>query len=114
MDFIHKDILTKLFKLFALALELDDEDYFINAHSYDGHDESWLRYMEYEAHHDDKDSGGKTLWLNGHRDFTTLSLLFSQPMSTLQVRDENDELTWKFISHVPGGIIVNAGEVMQW
>ncbi|KAF2101718.1 Clavaminate synthase-like protein [Rhizodiscina lignyota] len=114
IDFIHKDILKKLLTLFALALELADEDYFVNAHSYEGHDESWLRYMEYEAHHDDRDSGGKTLWLNGHKDFPALSLLFSQPMTTLQVRDEHDEDSWKYVAHTPGAIIVNAGEIMSW
>jgi hypothetical protein len=28
-------------------LEIEDEDFFVRLHSYEKHDESWLRYMEY-------------------------------------------------------------------
>ncbi|KAI0014955.1 hypothetical protein F4780DRAFT_766104 [Xylariomycetidae sp. FL0641] len=115
MDFIHNDILVKLLKLFGMALELDDPDYLVKLHAYDKHDESWLRYMEYEPIHDERDEEKKSLWLNGHKDFGSLSLLFSQPMTSLQVRDEEAGAdAWKYIAHEPGAIIVNAGETMRW
>ncbi|KIX10086.1 uncharacterized protein Z518_01167 [Rhinocladiella mackenziei CBS 650.93] len=114
IDYTHKEVLYKLLRLFAMALKLDDEEFFVKAHNYDGHDETWLRYMEYFDEYTAKEksvTGG--LWLGGHQDFTSLSLLFSQPMTSLQVRDyDSDE--WKYVKHVPGAIIVNAGEVMLW
>ena len=115
IDYTHKDILFKLLELFAIALKLDDEQFFIKAHSYEGHDETWLRYMEYydEFTAEEKERT-KGLWLGGHQDLTSLSLLFSQPMTSLQVRDYDDNSEWKYVRHVPGAIIVNAGEVMLW
>lgn len=79
IEFTHKQILFKLLHLFGLALQLDDEQFFVKAHSYEGHDETWLRYMKY---YDDYTPAEKLrtggLWLGGHQDFTSLSLLFSQ------------------------------------
>ena len=114
IDYTHKEILYKLLRLFAIALKMDDEDFFVKLHSYEGHDETWLRYMEYFDEYTEAEkevTGG--LWLGGHQDFTSLSLLFSQPMSSLQVRDVSDS-EWKYVKHVPGAVIVNAGEVMLW
>lgn len=113
VDRVHKDVLHKLLQLFALALEIEHEDFFVKLHQYEKHDESWFRWMEY---YDDNTSktGKESLWLGGHQDLSGLSLLFSQPMSTLQVRDYEDDAQWKYIQHIPGAIIVNAGEPMMW
>ncbi|KIM95454.1 hypothetical protein OIDMADRAFT_45286 [Oidiodendron maius Zn] len=115
IDFTHKEIMFKLLRLLAIALEIPDEDYFVKLHDYDGHDETWLRYMEYyDAYNDDERKETGNVWLGGHQDFTSISLLFSQPMSTLQVRDYNDDSERKFVKHVPGGLIVNMGEIFLW
>lgn len=114
IDTVHKDILGKILRLFAISLEIRDEEFFVKAHSYDKHDESWFRWMEYYDLPAQGGADGKQLWLSGHQDLTSLSLLFSQPMATLQVRDYHDEAQWKFVPHIPGAIIVNAGEPMMW
>ena len=98
-----------------MALKIDDEDFLVKLHDYDKHDEPWLRYMEY---FDDYTMEGKketkTLWLGGHQDLTSLSLPFSQPMASLKMRDYYDNSELKYVRHIPGAIIVNAGEVMLW
>ncbi|KAH8699106.1 Clavaminate synthase-like protein [Talaromyces proteolyticus] len=115
IDFTHNDILFKIYRLFAIALEINDEDFFVKLHSYEKHDESWLRYMEYyDENPVNTANGEKTLWLGGHQDLSALSLLFSQPMSSLQVRDYDDDSKWKYVAHTPGAIIVNAGEIVKW
>ena len=94
IDFTHKEILFKLLRLFTIALEMEDEDFFVKLHDYDVKDLSWFRYMEYYDKHVRKDPNEKTLWLQGHRDLTCLTILFSQPMTSLQVRDYNDDSQW--------------------
>lgn len=110
---VHKDILYRTLRLFATALHIPDEEFFVKLHTYEKHDESWFRWMEY---YDDKSNTGdnQSLWLGGHQDLSALSLLFSQPMTTLQVRDAQDDSQWKYVRHIPGAIIVNAGEPMMW
>jgi isopenicillin N synthase-like dioxygenase len=114
IEYTHKQILYKLLHLFGIALKLDDEKLLVKLHDYDNHDETWLRYMEYYDEYSAEERGvTKGLWLGGHQDFTSLSILFSQPMSSLQVRDyDSDE--WKYVKHVPGAVVVNAGEIMLW
>ncbi|KAK5296944.1 hypothetical protein LTR99_008586 [Exophiala xenobiotica] len=113
VDTVHKDILYKILRLFALALNIPDEDFLVKLHDYNKHDESWARWMEYYDDGTSKDDDDNP-WLGGHQDLSALSLLFSQPMSTLQVRDYEDSAQWKYIPHIPGAIIVNAGEPMMW
>ena len=113
VDNVHKDILYKLLRLFALALRIEDEEFFVKLFDYDKHDESWARWMECYADKTDTQSDSST-WLGGHQDLSALSLLFSQPMTSLQVRDYEDEAQWKYVRHIPGAIIVNAGEPMMW
>lgn len=113
VDTIHKDILHKLLRLFAMALEINDEEFFVKLFDYDKHDESWARWMEYYADEPDRQNN-QSLWLGGHQDLSAITLLFSQPMTSLQVRDYRDEAEWRYVPHIPGAIIVNAGEPMMW
>ncbi|OAL25605.1 hypothetical protein AYO20_10380 [Fonsecaea nubica] len=112
-DFIHKEILVRLLTLFAISLDLP-EDFFVNLHRYEVHDDSWYRYMMYFHAHKAEDmqkTGG--VWLKGHCDFGSLTMLFSQPMASLQLMDHFTG-KWRWVPYVPGAIIVNAGEMMEW
>jgi isopenicillin N synthase-like dioxygenase len=101
-DFVretHTGVLYKLLRLFAIALEIEDEDYFVKLHDYERRDLSWFRYMKYYGdEYESKKDGGKTVWLQGHQDFPCLTLLFSQPMTSLQVRDVSDNAEWSKLS----------------
>lgn len=112
-EYVHKHILYGLLRLFAKALELPSEEYLVDRHRFERFDESWMRYMAYYDEHSEDDlKKTKGVWLMGHADFGSLTLLFSQPMSSLQVRQADG--TWKWVRHVPGAIVVNAGEMMQF
>ncbi|KAK6429707.1 hypothetical protein LTR95_014145 [Oleoguttula sp. CCFEE 5521] len=96
IDFAHKEILFKLLRLFAIALKLDDEDFFVKLHDYDRHDETFLRYMEYfDTYTEAEKEYTKGLWLGGHQDLTSVSLLWSQPTASLQVREFDGNHEWK-------------------
>lgn len=83
-------------------------------HKFDVHDESWFRYMKYyDEFNEEEKKVTKDVWLGGHADFGSLTLLFSQPMASLQVRRESDQ-KWQYVKHVPGAMIVNAGQFMSW
>ncbi|KAG7439400.1 uncharacterized protein BT62DRAFT_913827, partial [Guyanagaster necrorhizus] len=42
----------------------------------------------------------------------SLTLLFSQPVAALQVKDPNNE--WKWVKYVPGGITCNAADTLSF
>jgi isopenicillin N synthase-like dioxygenase len=112
-EFVHKEILYQLLRLFAISLELPYEDFLVDRHRYEVFDESWMRYMTYYDEFSESEAEQiKNVWLFGHADFGSLTLLFSQPMSSLQVRQSDG--TWKWVKHIPGAIVVNAGEMMEF
>lgn len=45
----HEHVVVKLLKLFAIMLELPDEEQLVRDHVYDDRGEDHLRYMHYQA-----------------------------------------------------------------
>jgi isopenicillin N synthase-like dioxygenase len=103
MQHIHNNILFPLLRIFAIALEIDEE-YFVNRHKYDAEVLEYLRYMKY--HPDPKD-----LWAIGHTDYNTLTFLFYQPVAGLQVQTKNG---WKYVRSNPDSIIVNVADALEF
>jgi isopenicillin N synthase-like dioxygenase len=52
------------------------------------------------------------IWLRGHTDFGSLTLLFRQPITALQVRTPKGE--WKYVKPYPESITVNIGDTLQF
>ncbi|KAJ1705349.1 gibberellin 20-oxidase [Aspergillus flavus] len=86
--FIYDHIVTKLFRLIAILLELP-EDY--------------LRRGE---------CSHQNLWSRGHTDFGSLTLLFRQPVAALQVK--TPEGAWKYVKPYPNSITVNIADALQF
>lgn len=112
-EYLHKVVLYRILTLFEVSLELP-EGYLVERHKYETFDESWFRYMMYFREHEEGDmdkTGG--LWLKGHQDFGTLTMLFSQPMISLQLKDHFTG-KWRYVPYKPNAILINAGEFMEW
>jgi isopenicillin N synthase-like dioxygenase len=62
---IHNEIVRKLLVIFALALELEDEEWFTKRHRYEKSSGDHLRYMKYHrrSKEDNEKLGG--VWLKG-------------------------------------------------
>jgi isopenicillin N synthase-like dioxygenase len=72
------------------VLELP-ENYFCDFHKYEEKDSSYLRYMKYHDRTSEQNQALDNIWLNGHSDFGSLTLLFRQPITALQVRTPKGE-----------------------
>ncbi|KAG6917878.1 hypothetical protein DXG01_000648 [Tephrocybe rancida] len=103
----HFNVLQPLLRLLALSLELP-EDSLVDLHGFDTESESYRLRSEEE----ERQSGG--IWFKGHTDFGSMTLLWSQPVSALQIRASDG--TWKWVKHVENAIIqvVNTGEAMDF
>ncbi|RDW68225.1 hypothetical protein BP5796_08882 [Coleophoma crateriformis] len=108
---IHQEIVMKLFALFAIVLELP-EDHFTKFHQYNDNHSSYLRYMKYHARTPEQNEALDNIWLKGHSDFGSLTLLFRQPIVALQVRTPKGE--WKYVKPYPESITVNVADTMQF
>jgi isopenicillin N synthase-like dioxygenase len=81
---IHHEVVNKLLVLFAIILELP-ETFFLERHRYDEKSDCHLRYMKYDHRTQEINEKLQNIWVKGHTDFGSLTLLFRQPVAALQV-----------------------------
>ncbi|KAI8316297.1 hypothetical protein K4K59_000195 [Colletotrichum sp. SAR11_240] len=89
MQTLNDDIHRKLLILVAMVLE-----------------------MSYSPRNDADREKSRDLFLPGHADWSTFSILFSQPISALQILDNHNQ--WKWVRYIPHTLIVNVGEALEF
>jgi isopenicillin N synthase-like dioxygenase len=97
--------------LFAIILELP-EDYFSHIHRYNEKSDCHLRYMKYHSRTPEVNAALNNVWVKGHTDFGSLTLLFRQPVAALQVRTPQE--TWKYVKPYPASITVNIADSLSF
>lgn len=108
---IHDEVVTKLLTLFAIILELP-ETFFTDRHRYSEKSDCHLRYMKYHKRSAETNEKLNNVWVKGHTDFGSLTLLFRQPVAALQVRTPQE--TWKWVKPYPGSITVNIADSLSF
>ncbi|XDG09220.1 hypothetical protein ABKA04_008835 [Annulohypoxylon sp. FPYF3050] len=108
---INDNIVGKLLVLFAIILELP-EDYFLQTHRYEEKSDCHLRYMKYHHRTEEQNKILDNVWVKGHTDFGSLTLLFRQPVSALQVRTPEGQ--WKWVKPYPQSITVNLADSLEF
>ncbi|KAK7180799.1 hypothetical protein DPSP01_002686 [Paraphaeosphaeria sporulosa] len=108
---INDDVVGKLLVLLAIILELP-EDFFLQKHRYDEKSDCHLRYMKYHKRTREQNETLDNVWVKGHTDFGSLTLLFRQPVAALQVRTPEGE--WRYVKPYPGSITVNIADSLEF
>ena len=104
--------MLKLLTLFEIILELP-EHHFVDRHRYDeAVSDCHLRYMKYHRRDAATNEALENVWVKGHTDFGSLTLLFRQPVAALQVRGPDGG--WKWVKPHPGSITVNIADALQF
>ncbi|KAE9367762.1 Clavaminate synthase-like protein [Stipitochalara longipes BDJ] len=109
--YMHEEVVSKLLVLFAIILELP-EDYFLTKHRYGEKSDCHLRYMKYHARTPEVNAKLNNVWVKGHTDFGSITLLFRQPVAALQVRTPQE--TWKYVKPYPASITVNIADSLSF
>ncbi|KAL4866782.1 hypothetical protein BDV12DRAFT_187200 [Aspergillus spectabilis] len=106
----HSEVVNKLLRLFAILLELPDEEQLVHDHQYDVEGEDHLRYMHYAARSAEENALVGELYTPGHTDLGTVTLLFRQPVAALQIL--NSENKWKWVRPQDGTITINTCDAL--
>ncbi|KAJ6021516.1 1-aminocyclopropane-1-carboxylate oxidase [Penicillium herquei] len=109
---IHEKIVRKLLIIFALALGLEDEEWLVKRHRYESTSGDHLRYMKYYARSDEENKKLENVWLKGHSDMGSLTLLFRQPVAALQVLTKDG--IWKYVQPQMDALIVNIADALHF
>ncbi|KAG7440383.1 Clavaminate synthase-like protein [Guyanagaster necrorhizus] len=97
----HLNVLHPILRLLALGLGLQ-EDAFVNIHGYSSVSETYVRFMKYYPHSDEDEEKTKSVWLKGHTDTGSITILYSQPVSALQILTPSGE--WKWVKHIENAL----------
>lgn len=109
---IHDEIVTKLLVIFAISLGLEDENWLVNKHRYESSSGDHLRYMKYYARSQEENDKLGGVWLKGHSDMGSLTLLFRQPVAALQVLTKDG--TWKYVRPQMDALTVNIADALHF
>ncbi|KIR37443.1 hypothetical protein I352_00759 [Cryptococcus deuterogattii MMRL2647] len=104
-------IAKPLFVLFALAMELP-ENYFVERHEYGKPSQDHLRYMQYHPRTPEDDVKCNNLWSWAHTDYGSLTLLFSQTVSGLQVKFSDG--SYRDVKYKKGSVVVNIADTLSF
>ncbi|KAI1787054.1 Clavaminate synthase-like protein [Ganoderma leucocontextum] len=84
MEHNQSNVLHPVLRLLALGLELPEE-VFVERHQFEAEGLTFLRFAKYFPRTDDDEARTKNVWMKGHTDSGTISLLWSQPVVALQI-----------------------------
>ncbi|KAH9835000.1 Clavaminate synthase-like protein [Rhodofomes roseus] len=108
----HFHVVHSILRLLAIGLELPDEEALVNVHQFSEDNESAARFMKYYPRTDDEEFKTDGVWLKGHTDIGSISVLWSQPISALQILGQDGK--WRWIRHIDNALVINAGDVMEF
>ncbi|KAG9313775.1 hypothetical protein JVU11DRAFT_6135 [Chiua virens] len=102
-------------RLIALSLELP-EDALVNVHNYDAVGETYgafehLAISNYPRSAEEE-AQSNNVWLKGHTDFGSITLLWSQPVAALQILCKDGR--WRWVKHIENALVVNVGDAMDF
>ncbi|KAF4579728.1 hypothetical protein EYR40_000094 [Pleurotus pulmonarius] len=125
----HFNVVHPVLRLLALGLELDEEA-LVNMHGFDARGDSYVRFMKYYPRSEEDETRTKNVWLKGHTgdvpllrkgttsidaprtDSGSITVLWSQPVSGLQILTPSGK--WKWIKHIDNALVINAGDALEF
>ncbi|ESK86571.1 hypothetical protein Moror_9799 [Moniliophthora roreri MCA 2997] len=106
----HNHILYTILRILAIGMDLPEET-FVEMHRFESPGESSVRFMKYYPRTGAEETLTRNVWLKGHTDIGSITILWSQPISGLQILSPDG--VWRYIKHIENALVVNTGDVMQ-
>ncbi|TRM58072.1 hypothetical protein BD626DRAFT_586345 [Schizophyllum amplum] len=107
----HFKVLYPILRLLALGLDLPEET-LVGEHKFEEESESSVRFMKYHPRTDYEELKTKNVWLKGHTDIGSITILWSQPVGGLQILSPDGQ--WRWVRHIDNALVINAGDVMEF
>ncbi|OWP04495.1 hypothetical protein B2J93_1354 [Marssonina coronariae] len=110
-DYLVNSVNRRLLRLLSMVLELPEDYLWDNVQSHDGLvGDGYFRHALYYPLEEEVRASRKGVRMYGHTDYGTTTLLFSVPVTALQIW-KND--TWRYVKYKPGALVINLGENLE-
>ncbi|KAF9264431.1 Clavaminate synthase-like protein [Marasmius fiardii PR-910] len=107
----HYKVLHPILRLLALGLDLP-ENTFVDMHGFDSVGETYVRFMKYFPRTEEDEVKSSGVWLKGHTDIGSITILYSQPVAALQILGTDGK--WRWVKHLENALVINAGDAMEF
>lgn len=107
----HFNVIHPILRLVALSLELPEET-LVEKHNFTGTGESCVRFMKYYRRTKEEEEKSNNVWLKGHTDVGSITVLWSQPVGGLQIQAPDGR--WKWVRHIENALVINTGDMMDF
>lgn len=111
-NYLTESVNRRLLTLFSRVLELPDTHLWDHVQSHGSPTgEGYFRHALFRPVQKQTEQASKGLRMHGHTDFGLTTLLFSVPISCLQIwgRDEK----WYYVPYKPGALVINIGDTLE-
>ncbi|KAI6914206.1 Clavaminate synthase-like protein [Hortaea werneckii] len=111
-EYLTGSVNRRLLKLFSRVLELPDDYLWDNVQSHGSPTgEGYFRHALFRPVEETTKQASKGLRMHGHTDFGLTTLLFSVPISCLQIWGRDEE--WHYVPYKPGALVINIGDTLE-
>lgn len=111
-NYLTGSVNRRLLTLFSRVLELPDDYLYNNVQSHGTPTgEGYFRHALFRPVEKKTEEASKGLRMHGHTDFGLTTLLFSVPISCLQIWGRDSE--WHYVPYKPGALVINIGETLE-
>ncbi|WFD33707.1 hypothetical protein MCUN1_000520 [Malassezia cuniculi] len=108
----HDVILRKILAVLSLVLKLPVQTLWNLSRDHETRGLDLLRYANYRPASKEEDQTNGGVRLQGHTDFNSVTLLWSQPITSLEVLMPDNK--WRFVRHRPNALVINLGDAMHF
>ncbi|KAJ5726995.1 hypothetical protein N7493_006022 [Penicillium malachiteum] len=109
---MHEKVSYKLLRILEIMFELP-ENQFVDAHRYEDVCDSSIRYMLYHARSKEENEAYRNVHFAAHTDNGSLTYMFKQPVSALQVQRTPDS-EWEYLYVPSGTLAVNVANAFNF
>ena len=111
-NYLTKSVNKRLLTLFSRVLELPDDYLWDKVQSHGSPTgEGYFRHALFRPVQKSTEEASKGLRMHGHTDFGLTTLLFSVPISCLQIWGRDEQ--WYYVPYKPGALVINIGDTLE-
>jgi isopenicillin N synthase-like dioxygenase len=111
-EYLTNSVNRRLLRLLSKVLELPDDYLWDNIQAHDGPvGDGYFRHALFHPLEGEAKKAMKGVRMYGHTDYGTTTLLFSVPITALQIWSKDNK--WRYVKYNPGSLIINLGETLE-
>ncbi|KAL6230644.1 hypothetical protein BDW75DRAFT_234248 [Aspergillus navahoensis] len=111
-NYLTQSVNRRLLTLFSRVLELPDDYLWDNVQSHGSPTgEGYFRHALFRPVQKETQEASRGLRMHGHTDFGLTTLLFSVPISCLQIWGKDER--WYYVPYKPGALVINIGDTLE-